>query len=236
MIATFINCIAVVAGALTGFFLHNKISDSMKSIVYTGAGLVALVIGIKMSFAGTRIVYLALSLIAGGILGDWLDIEGGILRFGTFLKRVSRASDSEGNFAFAYLDSSVIFCVGAMTLIGAFKAGAEGNYELILTKSVLDGFMAIVFAAALGIGVAFSALTILVYQGSLTLLAKVLQPYATELVLSELTGVGGVLVIMIGINLLGLAKLKTANFLPAIILILILLAVESLLPPGLFHL
>lgn len=236
MIATFINCIAVVLGALIGFFLHSKISDSMKAIVYTGAGLVALVIGIKMSFASTRIVYLALSLIAGGILGNWLDIEGAILRFGTFLKRISRAGDSEANFAYAYLDSSVLFCVGAMTLIGAFKAGAEGNYELILTKSVLDGFMAIVFAAALGIGVAFSALTILVYQGSLTLLAKVLQPYVTELVLSELTGVGGVLVIMIGINLLGLAKLKTANFLPAIILVLILLAAESLLPPGLLRL
>jgi uncharacterized membrane protein YqgA involved in biofilm formation len=233
MIATFINCIAVIIGAFIGFFLHMKISDSMKAIVYTGAGLVALVIGIKMSFASSRIVYLALSLIAGGILGNWLDIEGGILKFGTFLKRVSRAGESEANFAYAYLNSSVIFCVGAMTLIGAFKAGAEGNYELILTKSVLDGFMAVVFAAAMGIGVAFAAITILVYQGSLTLLAKVLQPYATELVMGELTGVGGVLVIMIGINLLGLAKLKTANFLPAIFLILILLGVESLIPPEL---
>jgi uncharacterized membrane protein YqgA involved in biofilm formation len=233
MIATFVNCLTVILGALIGFFLHRRISDSMKKIVFTGAGLVSLVLGMRMAFATNRIVYLALALIAGGILGEWLNIEGGILKFGTFLKNRFASGDSEKDFAYAYLDASVLFCVGAMTLIGSFKAGAEGDYELILTKSVLDGFMAIAFAAALGIGVAFSALTILVYQGGLTLLAKVLQPFVSELVLSELTGAGGVLVIMIGINLLGLGKLKTANYLPALILVLLLLGLESVIPKGL---
>jgi uncharacterized membrane protein YqgA involved in biofilm formation len=230
MIATFVNCVAVIIGSLIGYFFHSRISDSMKSIVYTGAGLVSLVLGMRMAFATNRIVYLALALIAGGLVGQWLNIEGGILRFGTFLKKRFATGDSERDFAYGYLDASVLFCVGAMTLIGSFKAGAEGDYELLLTKSVLDGFMAIAFSAALGIGVAFSAITVLVYQGSLTLLARALQPYASELVLGELTGVGGVLVIMIGINLLGLAKLKTANYLPALVLILVLLGLESVIP------
>jgi uncharacterized membrane protein YqgA involved in biofilm formation len=233
MVATIINCLTVIMGALIGNVLRARISDSMRGVVYTGAGLVALVLGLKMAFASQRIVYLALALITGGLLGAWLDIEEGILRFGRFLKSRFAKGESEKDFAYGFLDASVLFCVGAMTLIGAFKAGAQGDYELILTKSVLDGFMALMLSAAMGLGVAFSALTILVYQGSLTLLGTVVQPFVSELVLSELTGSGGVLVVMIGINLLGLAKLKTANFLPSIVLILVLILFESFIPPGL---
>ncbi len=234
MIATIINAAAVILGSGLGFLFHRRVSDAMKTIVYTGAGLVSLVLGMKMAFETNRIVYMALSLILGGIIGEWLNIEGGILKLGSFLKRRFMREGSESEFAYAYLNASVIFCVGAMSLVGSFKAGVEGNYELILTKSVLDGFMAIVLTAAMGAGVAFSAITILVYQGGLTLLSTVLQPLATELVLGELTGVGGVLVIMIGLNLLDLKQVKTANFLPALVLMLILLAGESIVPAGLF--
>jgi len=229
MIATLINCATVILGSLLGLFLHTRISDAFRSIVYTGAGLISLVLGVKMSLEVQRIVYLALALILGGILGEWWNVEGGILRLGELLKkRFSRASSKD--FSYGFLNASVIFCVGAMTLVGAFKAGAEGDYDLLLTKSVMDGFMAIMLTAAMGIGVAFSALTILVYQGGITLLANVLKPLVTPLVLSELTAAGGALVVMIGINLLGLSKLKTANFLPALLIILGLLALEPLLP------
>jgi hypothetical protein len=230
MIATLINCATVIAGSLLGLVLHRRIRDSFKAIVYTGAGLVSLVLGMKMAFSTTRIVSMALALIVGGILGEWWRIEDGILRIGEFLKSRFSRGDSEREFGYGFLNASVLFCVGAMTLVGAFRAGAEGNYELILTKSVLDGFMAVMLTAAMGVGVAFSALTILVYQGGLTLLAVQLKPLASEVILAELTGIGGVLVVMIGINLLGLSRLKTANFLPAILIILILLALEPYLP------
>jgi uncharacterized membrane protein YqgA involved in biofilm formation len=231
MIATFINTAAVILGALLGFLLHSRIGEPMRKVVYGGAGVVSLVLGIKMSLETGRIVYLALALILGGIIGEALHIEGGILKIGSFLKRrFARSDDSESDFAYAFLNASVIFCVGAMTLVGSFKAGAEGDYELLLTKSVLDGFMAIILSAALGIGVAFAAVTVLAYQGALTLLSGLLRPYATDLVLAELTAVGGALVIMIGINLLGMAKLKTANFLPALILMILLIALETLFP------
>ena len=231
MIATVINCLAVVAGAVLGLLAGRRISEDLKTVVFTGAGIISVVLGMKMAFESDRIVYLALSLILGGFVGEALKIEGGILALGDWLKhRFSRADDDGRDFAYGFLNSSVIFCVGAMALIGSFKAGVEGDYELLLTKSVLDGFVAVIFAAALGAGVVFSALTILVYQGSLTLLASLLQPLATETVLAELTGVGGCLVVMIGINLLGLSRIKTANFLPALLVVLALLGTESVLP------
>jgi uncharacterized membrane protein YqgA involved in biofilm formation len=230
MIATFVNCATVIVGSLIGLILHTRISESFKRVVYVGAGMISMILGIKMGLVTTRIVFMALALIAGGILGEWWNIEGGILRFGEFLKKRFAQKESGKDFAGGFLNASVIFCVGAMTLVGAFKAGAEGNYDLILTKSVMDGFMAIMLTAAMGIGVAFSAITILVYQGGITLLAGVLQPLVNELLLGELTAIGGVLVIMIGLNLLGLSKLKTANYIPALLITIGLIALEPLLP------
>ena len=230
MIATVVNALAVLLGSLLGLLLHGRIRESFKAIVFIGAGLTTIVIGVQMALAGSRIVLLALSLIIGGILGEWWRIEDGILALGGALKKTFAKQETGTNFAYGFLDASVLFCVGAMTLIGSFKAGAEGDYSLILTKSVLDGFMAIVLTAAMGVGVAFSAIPILVYQGGLTLAAVWLKPLVSESLLKELTGVGGALVLMIGINLLGLAKLKTANFLPALLLIVGFVSLLSLFP------
>jgi uncharacterized membrane protein YqgA involved in biofilm formation len=227
MIATVVNACAVIAGSLLGLLLHGRIKDSFKSAVYVGAGLTSLIIGIQMAVGASKIVYLALSLLIGGILGTWWRIEDGILAMGETLKRTFVRGDSGTDFAFGFLNASVLFCVGAMALVGSFKAGAEHNYDLIFTKSVMDGFMSIVFTAAMGIGVAFSALTVFVYQGVLTIAASGLQPLVSPELLRELTGVGGALVIMIGINLLGLAKLKTADFLPALLLIVLFVVGEG---------
>ncbi|MCX7037866.1 MAG: DUF554 domain-containing protein, partial [Spirochaetes bacterium] len=225
-----VNALAVLLGSLLGLLLHGRLRESFKAIVFIGAGLTTIVIGVQMALAGSRIVLLALSLIIGGILGEWWGIEDGILALGGMLKKTFAKRETGKDFANGFLDASVLFCVGAMTLVGSFKAGAEGDYTLILTKSVLDGFMAIVLTAALGVGVAFSAIPILVYQGGLTLAAVWLKPLVSEALLKELTGVGGALVLMIGINLLGLAKLKTANFLPSLLLIVGFVALLSLFP------
>jgi len=227
MIATIVNAAAVLIGSLLGLLLRSRIKDSFKAIVQVGAGITSLIIGVQMALSGTRIVYLALSLIIGGILGEWWRIENGILSLGEKLKQTF-AKNSEGSeFGYGFLNASVLFCVGAMALVGSFRAGAEGNYDLILTKSVMDGFMAIVLTGAMGIGVGFSAISVLVYQGVLTLAAVWLKPVVTDLLLKELTGVGGALVVMIGINLLGLARLKTANFLPALLLIVLFVVGEG---------
>nr|MDA3832040.1 DUF554 domain-containing protein [Spirochaetales bacterium] len=170
------------------------------------------------------------------------DIEGAILRLGGFFERLSKGRRVEKshlksevettyaaeprNFAKGFLDASILFCAGAMTIVGAIKAATQGSYELILLKSVMDGFMAIMFTAAYGIGVAFSIITILLYQGGITLGSGWLAPLIGELGLNELSAVGGVLVIMIGFNLLGVKEFKTANFLPALVVIVVLASIS----------
>ena len=238
MIATIINCITVIIGSFIGMFLHRKINSEIKNVVFISAGLISLVIGMNMAFESQMILYVILSLFTGGILGSVWRIEDRILNLGSFLERhftfagIRRdrsrpvPTNSDKSFAHGFLNASVLFCVGAMTIVGAIKAGAEGDYDLILMKSVMDGFMAVMFTAAMGIGVIFSVITILVYQGGLTLLAAWIGPMIGERGLTELSGLGGILVIMIGINLLGLKEIKTANFIPGLFIILIFTSLE----------
>ncbi|MDR3200225.1 MAG: DUF554 domain-containing protein [Spirochaetales bacterium] len=235
MIAVFVNCATVLVGSVIGYFFHKKIHDEFKNTVYIAVGVFTLVIGMSMALESKRIVYLAFSLVAGGLAGSALSIEGKIYAFGEFLKkrciRGSAAEDAH-NFALGFLNASVLFCVGAMSLVGSFKAGTEGDYTLIFTKSVMDGFMAVLMTAALGPGVAFSVIPILVYQGGLTLLATVVKPWVSPLMLSELTGTGGALILMIGFNLLQLKNIKTGNFIMALVVIAVLVLLDPMVLLG----
>ena len=244
MLAVFVNCAAIVAGSVIGLLFAKKIPQKITDAIQLACGLVSFVMGVQMAFKYQNVVYLALALIFGGIVGTALDIDGKILKVGRFLERVflkkpeaaaptvsrastdSSATESDAefsagkpqkNFAYAFLNASVLFCVGAMAIVGSFKAGIEGDYSIIFLKSVLDGFIAIGFAPAMGVGTAFSALAIFVYQGALTLLAIFIHQYVSDSLLAEITGSGGALIVLIGINLMGLKKIKTANYLPAVI-------------------
>ncbi len=250
MLAVFVNCAAIVAGSVIGLLFAKKIPQKITDAIQLACGLVSFVMGVQMAFKYQNVVYLALALIFGGIVGTALDIDGKILKVGRFLERVflkkpeaaaptdsssptkpNASSDSaakesaaefsagkpQKNFAYAFLNASVLFCVGAMAIVGSFKAGIEGDYSIIFLKSVLDGFIAIGFAAAMGVGTAFSALAIFVYQGALTLLAIFIHQYVSDSLLAEITGSGGALIVLIGINLMGLKKIKTANYLPAVL-------------------
>ncbi len=229
MIATFINAAAVVVGSLIGLLLNRRLGDRLKEVVYAGVGVISLVIGFSMALEMQRVLYLALSIVIGGALGPWWGVENGILRLGEFLRDRFQKRDSGGEFSHGFLSASVLFCVGAMTIVGSFQAGVDGDYELLLTKSVMDGTMAILLTAAMGIGVAFSAILILGYQGGLTLLAVFLRPYVSELMLSEISAVGGALIVMIGINLLGLKKIRTADFVPALLVVIVFVLVDPLI-------
>lgn len=223
MLATIINAAAIVVGSLIGLLLKKGLSKRYELAIFTAAGITSLTIGISMALKmnSDHFLAFALALIGGGLLGTLLDIEGGILKLGDFLKARFAKGEEDSTFAFGFLSASVLFCSGAMAIVGSFKAGTEGDYTLLLTKSVLDGFISIMFASAMGAGVAFASISVLVYQGLLTLISVWVKPWVTDLMLAELTGVGGALVIMIGINLLDLKKLKTGDFLPALLLIVV---------------
>ena len=274
MIAVFVNCATILAGSIIGLLFAKKIPQKVTDAIQLACGLVSFIMGVQMSFKYQNVVYLALALICGGIIGTLLDIDGKILQFGKFLERIfvkkqesvgvsvgnSNPCDNNGalrgvpaervatnevgaqgetspsqisrqarndtefssgrpqkNFAYAFLNASVLFCVGAMAIVGSFKAGIEHDYSIIFLKSILDGFISIGFAVAMGVGTAFSIIAIFVYQGSLTLLSVLIAPFVSEQMISELTGSGGALIILIGINLMGLKKVKTANYLPAVL-------------------
>ena len=245
MIATIVNCIAIIVGSIFGLLFSKKISDQMEDSIMTAAGIVTSVLAIQMAFKYQNVIYLTLSLIMGGMIGTALDIDGKILILGKLLERLVYGKNTKApetnsqqinsslerktnNFAYAFLNASVLFCVGAMAIVGSFKAGIEKDYSIIFTKSILDGFMAISYGAAMGIGTAFSALAILVYQGGLTLLSKVVSPFVNEQMIAELTGCGGAIILMIGLNLLGIKKIKTANFLPALLFVVLFVLMDPL--------
>lgn len=224
MLAVFVNCSAVILGSIVGILFAKKFTDELSDMIQTACGVFTMMLGLQMAFKYSSIVFLALSLIIGAIIGYALDIDGAILKLGKKLEKLTSkksndaAAGQKNNFAYAFLNASVLFCVGAMAIVGSFEAGVNHDYTTIFTKSILDGFMAISFTAAMGIGTAFSALAILVYQGALTLLSEWLQPFVTDILIQEVSACGGAIIIMIGINLLGLKKIKTANFLPALVM------------------
>jgi len=264
MLAVLVNCATIILGSIIGLLFAKKIPEKVTDSIQTACGLVSFVMGVQMAFKYQNVVYLALSLILGGIVGTLLDIDGRILKVGKFLERVfvkrgggdfkgqsplgegvapnASGTRSEGetsptefssgkpqkNFAYAFLNASVLFCVGAMAIVGSFKAGIEHDYSIIFLKSILDGFIAIGFAAAMGLGTAFSAIAIFVYQGLLTVLGIFIHDYVSDALLAELTGSGGALIILIGINLMGLKKIKTANYLPAVLFSVIFVLCEPL--------
>ncbi|SIQ26478.1 hypothetical protein SAMN05920897_10650 [Alkalispirochaeta americana] len=227
MIATVVNVVAVILGTILGLLAGKGLGGHFRSVVFTGIGVVTILLGIQMALETQRILFLVISLVAGGLAGTALEIEDRIYRCGEMIKRrLPRHTGSDHSFAEGFLVATVLFCVGALAIIGAFQAGVEQRYALLLTKSVMDGAMAVLLTAAYGLGVGFSAIPILLYQGGLTLAAGFLAPLVTPLMLSEISGVGGAIVVMIGLNLLELRKIKTADFLPALVIVLLLVAAD----------
>lgn len=233
MIASVINAAAVLIGTLVGTFSRKfvKKRDDVVSIIYMAIGLISLVLGIMMALKTQRILYFAIATVSGAVIGQLLNIEGAIEHLGAYLHRMIRLPSQDGdNPARAFLDASVLFCVGSMTILGAIEAGVQGSYSILLTKSVMDGVMAILLTSALGWGVGLSVITILLYQGGLTLAAVYLSPLVSDLMLSEISAVGGVMIMAIGFSLTGIKKIPAGNFLPALLFALLFAALDPWLP------
>ena len=214
MLVTLINALSVVLGTIIGLLVKKSLPSSFKTIVMTSAGLVTVVLGVGMAQSAPSTLAVLFSLIMGGFIGFWLKIEERIESFGNRFQK----EGEEGSFGLAFLNSSVLFCSGAMSVVGSINAGTTGDGSLILIKSVMDGFMAIVFAATYGKGVLLSALSLLVYQGIFVLGGSFLAPLLGERGINDIASTGGYLLLMIGLSLLGIKKVKTANFLPALVL------------------
>lgn len=217
MLGTIVNVLAICAGAIIGVTLKKGIKPSVKKTVMQAIGLSVLLVGLQMSLQSNQIILVIISLALGGICGELLKIEENLHELG--LKLQNLVGKKSGDIASAFVTTSLIYCVGAMAIVGAIEDGLTGNPNTLFTKAILDGISAIFFASTMGIGVIFSCIPVLIYQGFITLTASFLKDILNPFVINQLTATGGLLIVGIAFNILELKKIKVGNLLPAIIII-----------------
>lgn len=219
MIAAIVNAIVVILGGLLGLLLGGRLKEQHTKTIVAALGICTMVIGISGAIATSNILIVIICLVLGTIIGELLKIEHRLDTLGDWLKS-KVAKNGGGRFTEGFVTASLLFCVGSMAIMGSFDAGLRGDYNTIFAKSALDCVMAVTFAATMGVGVLFSGASVLVYQGALTLLAGLVEPYLSVEVIVEMSAVGGVMIIGTGMNILGLTKerIKVGNMLPAMVL------------------
>ena len=222
MIGVLVNTVAVIMGSLIGILFNKGIPEKLSSSITVGLGLATMFVGISGALEGKNILIVILSIAIGAIIGTCLDIDKQLNRFGSFVENKFSHGNKKNSVAQGFVTASLVFCVGAMTIVGSLNAGIKGDNTMLFTKSLLDFMMSIVFASTMGVGVALSAVFVFVFQGSIALLSGVLAPLLSEAVIAEMTCTGSILVFAIGANLAGLSKFKVANYLPAIFIPILL--------------
>lgn len=220
---TLINVGTVVLGSLVGYFFHAKLPKRLSAIAFQGIGLFTLFIGLTMASRTKNLVVLIFSVVIGAILGELIDIDRHLNRFGDWLK--ARLKSGSERFTEGLVTAFLVFCMGSMTVLGAIEEGLGGRPNLLVAKSVLDGFASTALASSMGIGVLFSIIPLFIYQAGLTLFAGSLQAVLSDVVVQEITAAGGLILIGLGINILEIKQLKVLNMLPALVVAGVLAAV-----------
>ena len=221
-IGTFINMTTVALGSIIGLLIQQVIPGNIETIIFQAIGLATLVIGIMMALKvseGYMLIFV-FSLIIGGILGELLGVEQALLGMGEGIKKIFNFGGEK--FAEGLITAFILFCIGSMTIVGAIEEGIQGKRELLLIKSTLDGITSVAFAATYGIGVLFSIIPMLIFQGGITLIAARSQHFFSEIMINQLSAVGGTLIIGIGINILRLGEVNIANLLPGLLVVAVL--------------
>jgi uncharacterized membrane protein YqgA involved in biofilm formation len=227
---TLLNVVTVLIGGGLGMIFGSRLPARVRETIIGGLGLFVIAMGLQMTLESKNMLIVLGSLIVGGILGEWWGIDARMQQLGGWLEaRFAKGSDQDGaKFIKGFVTASLIFCVGPMTILGAINDGLRGDIQLLAIKSVLDGFGALAFASTLGLGVLFSAITIVVYQGLITLLAAQAQTFLTDPMIAEMTATGGILIMGIGVgSLLELRPIRVGNFLPAFVIAPLIVAIVA---------
>ena len=218
MTGVIVNVITVLMGSSLGLLFKKGISQKYTDAVMTGIGLCTVAIGIGGILEGKNILVAIISMVLGAIIGTALDIDKRINGVGDFLSSKMKKKDDKVSLTEGFVTASLLFCIGAMTIIGSLDAGLKGDNTTLFTKSVLDFFSSMMLSASLGIGVMFAALFVLVFQGGLVLLSSLLEGVLTVSAVAEITCVGSLMILALGLNLIGITKIKVANYFPSLIL------------------
>ncbi|MFU2158656.1 DUF554 domain-containing protein [Caldisericum sp. AR60] len=227
MKGTIINVITVLVGSTLGLIIGERFPERVKKIVIQSIGLFTMLIGITMIIKSTKFIEIFLSLILGSITGELLRIDERLE--GLMEKIKSKISPNSPHFVEGFITATLVFCVGAMTVVGSIQEGLTGDATLLITKSIMDGITSLTLASGLGIGVMFSAISVFLIQGSLTLLGSKLLFLMQDVYINNFTGLGGVLILAIGIELLNIEKIKILNMLPSLVYLPIIIYISSLL-------
>lgn len=224
---TIVNAAAIIIGATLGLIIKGGLSERFQETITKAIGLTTMFIGMSGALTGLITInngvletqdtmLMIASLIAGALIGEWIDIELRLENMGEWCKaKLYKNGSTQNTFVEAFVTSSLLFCVGAMAIVGSLEDGLNHNFTTLFAKSIMDGVMAIIFCASLGIGVYFSALAVIVYQGSITLMAGFIRPYLSDIVIGRMSFVGSILIFALGINLIFGKKIKIGNLLPA---------------------
>lgn len=228
MLAVFVNAATVIWGSILGMLLNKRLKEEYTKTIIACMGICTMVIGITGAIATSNIIIVIVCLVVGTILGELVKLEKRLDGAGDWLKK--KIPNSGDRFTEGFVTASLLFCVGSMSIMGSFDAGLRSDYDIIFAKSAMDGIMAVTLSATMGLGVAFSALTVIVYQGALTLLAGVIAPILSDPMIVEMSAVGGVMLIATGMNIIGLTKerIRVGNMLPALIFPAIWFAIVGL--------
>lgn len=217
-----VNCIGIIIGTVFGLFF-NKIRECFKETIMAGVGLTVILLGLSMGLTSDRVLVILISLLIGAVIGEAMDLDEKLNRLGAHLEVRFKRGGSQSNIAEGFVTASLIFCVGALAVIGPLDSGIDGNHEILYTKAVLDGFTALILTTTLGIGVVFSIVPLFLYQGSIALFATQIERFIPEqffnLFIDDMTATGGLLIVAIGLNLLYITRIRVANLLPSLVVV-----------------
>lgn len=230
MLGTIVNALAIAAGTALGLILKSGIRENYRETIMNAVALSVLLIGMISAIKTNDLLLLIFSLAIGSIIGEALKIEDRLEGLGRIIE--SKTSSNDGSVAKAFVTSSLVFCVGSMAIVGSIESGLTGNHQTLFAKAVLDGICSIFLSSTLGFGVAFSAVAVLIYQGIITLASASLKSFLSDGMIREISAIGGVLIMAIGLNMLKIKKIKVGNMLPAIFLPFIYYMVKQALGLG----
>ena len=232
MLGTIVNALAIIAGSLIGLLFSKGIPEHYKVTVQNGVGLSVVLIGLKGALVADNLLVVIIAIVIGSLLGELIRIENRLEQLGDFLEKMvakKNGGTGEGTFAKGFVTASLVFCVGSMAIVGSMESGLTGNHQTLFAKSVLDGVTSIIFASTMGLGVIFSAVAVFLYQGAITLTAVFMKSFLVESTIGEMSSTGGLLIVAIGLNMLGMTRIRVGNMLPAIFMPLLYFALCQLL-------
>ena len=218
-LGTLANCVAIIIGALLGVFCKRGLPEKWQETMMSSIALCILIIGVQMALKTQNIIIVIFSLVLGAIVGEILDIEAAMNRLGQYLGNKLSQGDGSAAAAIAagFVNASILFCSGAMAILGSIQDGLAADHTTLFAKATLDGLISLILSTNLGIGVILSALSVGIYQGSITLLAGVVGPLVTEAMLAEITASGGIMIMAIGCNMLKISSIRIGNLLPGML-------------------